>query len=263
MTSSLDIHEVAKFEAMAREWWDPNGKFKPLHKMNPIRLKYIVDQISWHFQRDTSSIKVLDGLKILDIGCGGGLLCEPMARLGAHIIGIDAAPTNIEVASLHANAAGLNVDYQNILAEDLALSGEKFDVVLAMEIVEHVAHPASFLKTIQSLLKPNGLMIMSTLNRNTKSYLGAIVAAEQLLRWLPRGTHDWNKFIKPEELIALSEDAGLMVKDRCGMAFNPILNRWSLSHRDLSINYAITAINPATDASPAKHSAMPLTQSGR
>ncbi len=252
MKTSFDDHEVAKFEAMAREWWDPNGKFKPLHKMNPVRLGYIIEQMTWHFNKDPKSLNALEGLSIVDVGCGGGLLCEPLTRLGAKVTGIDAAPTNIEVAGLHAKSSRLDIDYQNILAEDLAKSGQTYDVVLAMEIVEHVAQPPFFMETLRGLLKPNGIMIMSTLNRNTKSYLAAIVAAEQILRWLPKGTHDWNKFITPDELRDMAEIAGFEVKDRCGMVFNPIKNNWSLSHKDMSINYAISAINPSPDASSSK-----------
>ena len=244
MTSSVDIDEVAKFEAMAKSWWDPNGKFKPLHKMNPVRLGYIIEQITWHYDRDMKASKSLDGLSVIDVGCGGGLLCEPLTRVGAKVTGVDAAPTNIEVASLHAKSAELEIDYQNRLAEDLVAEGQKFDVVLAMEIVEHVADPAEFVKSLQALLKPDGILIMSTLNRNTKSYLAAIIAAEHVLKWLPKGTHDWHKFIKPDELADMIEEAKMTVKDRRGMVLNPISQKWSLSHRDLSVNYAICAVNP-------------------
>ena len=239
MQKSADPAEVAKFEAIAREWWDPNGKFKPLHNMNPIRLAYICEQIAWHFERDLKSGLPFEGISILDIGCGGGLLCEPLTRLGAKVKGIDAAPTNIEVAQLHAQSSGLDIDYQNILAEDL---DERFDVILAMEIVEHVVSPQDFLNTIHGLMHDESLMVMSTLNRNPKSYLGAIIGAEYVLRWLPKGTHDWNKFIKPDELADMIETSGLRVKDRRGMVLNPLTQNWSLSHKDLSINYVMASV---------------------
>ncbi len=243
MTSSYDSDEVAKFEAMAREWWDPHGKFKPLHKMNPCRLGYITDQIYWHFQRDKNTAQPFADLAVLDVGSGGGLLCEPLTRLGANVTGVDAAPTNIEVAKLHAEAQGLEIDYRNALAEDLVAEGAKYDVVLAMEIIEHVASPAEFVKSLQKLLKPNGLLIMSTLNRNSKSYLFAIIGAEYVLRWLPKGRHDWNKFITPDEIADMVMGADLELIDRVGFVFNPIGQSWSRSHRDLSVNYAVTAIN--------------------
>ncbi len=181
MTSSYNAEEVAKFEAMARDWWNPNGKFKPLHKMNPCRLGLITDQIAWHFGKDRNLPGPFDGLDILDVGSGGGLLCEPLTRLGANVLGIDAAPTNIEVAKIHAAEQGLEIDYQNILAEDLLATGANFDVVLAMEIVEHVENPADFVQTLAGLLRPGGLLLMSTLNRNSKSYLFAIIGAEYVL----------------------------------------------------------------------------------
>ncbi len=244
MPSSYNAEEVAKFEAMAREWWDPHGKFMPLHKMNPCRLGYITDHIAWHFDRDLDQAQSFKELQILDVGSGGGLLCEPLTRLGAKVTGIDAAPTNIEVAKLHAEAQGLKIDYQNELAENLAATGAQFDVVLAMEIVEHVDHPEDFIKSLQTLLRPGGLLIMSTLNRNPKSYVFAIVGAEYVMRWLPKGTHDWNKFITPDELAIMIENTELALKDRAGFVYNPFNQSWSRSHRDLSVNYAICAENP-------------------
>ena len=236
-TNTVDPAEVAKFEAMAAEWWDAQGTFKPLHLMNPCRLDYITRQIAAEFSRDLTKAKPFAGLRILDIGCGGGLLSEPMARLGADVVGADAAPRNIAVARVHAEASGLTIDYRHSTAEALAAAGEAFDVVLNMEVVEHVAYPPFYLRACHDLLKPGGLMICSTLNRTAKSWLMAIVGAEHLLRWLPKGTHDWARFITPDELFDLLRGAGLDPVDRKGMVFNPLGWNWSLSDRDLSVNY--------------------------
>lgn len=241
-TNTVDPTEVAKFEAMAAEWWDPNGKFKPLHMLNPCRLDYITRQIAAEFGRDLTAARPFDGLRLLDIGCGGGLLSEPMARLGASVVGADAAARNIPVARLHAEQMGLTIDYRHTAAETLAASGERFDVVLNMEVIEHVSDPKGFLTTCQRLLDPGGLMICSTLNRNAKSYVMAIIGAEQVMRWLPKGTHDWQKFITPDELYTLIRTAGLEPVDRKGMVFNPIAWRWSLSDRDLSVNYVTASV---------------------
>lgn len=241
-TSSIDPAEIAKFEAMAAEWWDPNGKFRPLHMMNPVRLDYITRQVAAEFGRDLTRPKAFAGLRILDIGCGGGLLSEPMARLGATVVGADAAERNIPVAKVHAEAQGLEIDYRHTTAEALAASGEVFDVVLAMEIVEHVADPPAFIATCRALLKPGGLMIASTLNRNGKSFMAAIVGAEWVMRWLPKGTHDWAKFITPDELLAMMVRATLDPVDRKGFVFNPISWQWSISDRDLSVNYVTAAV---------------------
>ncbi len=240
--STIDPGEVAKFEAMAAEWWDPNGKFKPLHMLNPCRLDYITTQIAAEFDRDLTAPHPFTGLRLLDIGCGGGLLSEPMARLGAEVVGADAAARNIPVARLHAEQSGLSIDYRHTAAEDLAAAGERFDVVLNMEVVEHVADPLAYLTACQTLLKPGGLMICSTLNRNPKSYLMAIIGAEQVMRWLPKGTHDWAKFITPDELYDLIRKAGLDPVDRKGMVFNPLSWSWSLSSRDLSVNYVTSSV---------------------
>lgn len=242
VTSTINPAEVAKFEAMAAEWWDPNGKFKPLHLMNPCRLDYITRQIAAEFDRDLAGPLPFKGLRLLDIGCGGGLLSEPMARLGADVVGADAAPRNIPVAQLHAEQSGLTIDYRVTTAEDMAAAGERFDVVLNMEVVEHVADPQAYLTACQNLLKPGGLMICSTLNRNPKSFMMAIVGAEWVMRWLPKGTHDWAKFITPEELYTLIRQAGLDPVDRKGMVFNPVSWRWSLSDRDLSVNYVTASV---------------------
>jgi 2-polyprenyl-6-hydroxyphenyl methylase / 3-demethylubiquinone-9 3-methyltransferase len=244
-TSTIDDKEVAKFEAMAAEWWDPDGKFKPLHMLNPCRLDYITRQIAAEFDRDLTQALPFAGLRILDIGCGGGLLSEPMARLGAEVVGADAAPRNIPVARLHAELSGLKIDYRHTTAEDLAAAGEQFDAVLNMEVVEHVADPQAYLTACRDLLKPGGLMVCSTLNRNPKSFLMAIIGAEWVMRWLPKGTHDWQKFITPDELYALLSKAGLDPVDRKGMVFNPLAWSWSLSARDLSCNYVTTSLRRA------------------
>ena len=242
--STVDPAEVAKFEAMAAEWWDLEGKFKPLHMLNPCRLDYITQQISMEFDRDLSADLPFNGLRILDIGCGGGLLCEPMARLGATVVGADAAAGNIPVAKLHAEQSELEIDYRHITAEALAGANEKFDVILNMEVVEHVASPPAYLLACQQLLRPGGLHICSTLNRNPKSFLFAIIGAEWIMRWLPKGTHDWNKFITPDELFGLLQAAGLKPVDRKGFVFNKIAWSWSVSAQDLSVNYVTASIKP-------------------
>jgi 2-polyprenyl-6-hydroxyphenyl methylase/3-demethylubiquinone-9 3-methyltransferase len=240
--STIDPDEVAKFEAMAAEWWDPNGKFKPLHMLNPCRLDYITAQIAAEFDRDLSADKPFEGLRLLDIGCGGGLLSEPMARLGATVVGADAAAGNLPVARLHAEQSGLTIDYRHTAAEDIVATGEQFDVILNMEVVEHVADPLTFLTACRDLLKTGGLMICSTINRNPKSYMMAIVGAEVIMRWLPKGTHEWDKFITPDELFELISNAGLSPVDRKGLVFNPLLWSWSISDRDLSVNYVTASI---------------------
>ncbi|MBE1297542.1 MAG: bifunctional 2-polyprenyl-6-hydroxyphenol methylase/3-demethylubiquinol 3-O-methyltransferase UbiG [Rhodobacteraceae bacterium] len=242
--STVDPSEIAKFEAMAAEWWDPNGKFKPLHMLNPCRLDYITAQIAGEFDRDLSQPEPFRGLRLLDIGCGGGLLSEPMARLGAEVVGADAAAGNLPVARIHAEQSGLEIDYRHTTAEALAEAGEQFDVVLNMEVVEHVADPLSYLTATQRLLKPGGLQICSTINRNPKSYVMAIFGAEVVMRWLPRGTHEWNKFIPPDELFDLLGKAGLEPVDRKGFVFNPITWSWSISARDLSVNYVTASTKP-------------------
>ena len=242
--STIDPQEIAKFEAMAAEWWDLEGKFKPLHMLNPCRLDYITSQIAAEFVRDLDRPKPFEGLRILDIGCGGGLLCEPMARLGATVVGVDAAPRNIPVAQVHAEQSGLKIDYRVGTAEDMAAAGEQFDVVLNMEVVEHVADPLGYLTACRMLLKPGGLHICSTIHRNPKSFAMAIVGAEWVMRWLPKGTHDWAKFITPDELFSLLQQAGLDPVDRKGFQFNPINWSWRLSDRDLSVNYVTASTKP-------------------
>ncbi len=242
--STIDEREIDKFQAMAAEWWDPNGKFKPLHMLNPCRLDYITTQIAAEFDRDLSQAQPFDGLRILDIGCGGGLLSEPMARLGAEVVGADAAERNIPVAQIHAEQSGLDIDYRHTTAEALAAAGEQFDAVLNMEVVEHVANPLTYLTACQQLLRPGGLHVCSTINRNPKSFAMAIVGADYVMRWLPKGTHEWSKFITPDELYGLLEQAGLTPVDRKGFVFNPITWSWSLSDRDLSVNYVTAALKP-------------------
>ncbi|MCF3972987.1 bifunctional 2-polyprenyl-6-hydroxyphenol methylase/3-demethylubiquinol 3-O-methyltransferase UbiG [Paracoccus salsus] len=242
--SSIDPDEIAKFEAMAADWWDPKGKFKPLHMMNPVRLDYIVSQIAGEFARERKDLRPLSGLRVLDIGCGGGLVAEPMARLGAEVVGADAAEGNIAVARLHADQQGLDIDYRATTAEALAAADEVFDVVLALEIVEHVADPAAFIGTCHDLVRPGGLVIASTLNRTAKSFGAAIIGAEWIMRWLPRGTHDWARFITPDELAQMAVHAGCEAVDRRGMVFDPIGFGWRLSDRDLSVNYILTARRP-------------------
>lgn len=244
--STIDEGEVAKFQAMAEEWWDPSGKFKPLHMMNPCRLDYITRQIAAEFECDLGASTPFKGLRILDIGCGGGLLAEPMARLGADVVGADAAERNIPVAQVHAEQSGLKIDYRHTTAEALAEAGEQFDAVLNMEVVEHVSDPLAYLTACRELLKPGGLQICSTLNRNPKSYVMAIIGAEHVMRWLPKGTHDWSKFITPDELYDLLRQAGLEPVDRKGFVLNPINWKWSISDRDLSVNYVTASRKPGS-----------------
>lgn len=242
--NTVDPAEVAKFEAMAAEWWDLEGKFKPLHMLNPTRLDYITRQIAAEFGRDLTDDKPFAGLRILDIGCGGGLLCEPMARLGATVVGADAAERNIPVAQVHAEQSGLKIDYRHTTAEAMVDNGEQFDVVLNMEVVEHVADPLAYLTACHDLLKPGGLHICSTINRNPKSFAMAIVGAEWVMRWLPKGTHEWHKFITPDELFELLRKAGLNPVDRKGFQFNPLAWTWRISDRDLSVNYVTASLRP-------------------
>ncbi|MDJ0860295.1 MAG: bifunctional 2-polyprenyl-6-hydroxyphenol methylase/3-demethylubiquinol 3-O-methyltransferase UbiG [Dinoroseobacter sp.] len=243
--TTVDPSEIAKFEAMAAEWWDPTGKFKPLHLMNPVRLDYITRQIAAEHGRDLTESAPFKGLRILDIGCGGGLLSEPMARLGATVVGADAAERNIPVARIHAEQSGLEIDYRHTTAEAMAADGEQFDAVLNMEVVEHVADPLAYLTACAALLKPGGIMCCSTINRNPKSFAMAIVGAEYVMKWLPKGTHEWNKFITPDELFDLLRQAGLDPVDRKGFVFNPISWSWGISDRDLSVNYVTASVRPA------------------
>ncbi len=243
-TTTVDDAEIAKFQAMAEDWWNPTGKFKPLHMLQPIRLDYITQQIAGQFGRDLSSDRPFEGLRLVDIGCGGGLLCEPMARLGAEVVGIDAAERNIPVARIHAEQSGLDIDYRHTTAEALAAAGESFDVVLNMEVIEHVAAPPAYMEAIASLLNPGGLHIGSTINRNPKSYVMLIIGAEHVMRWLPKGTHEWSKFITPDEFDTMQRDAGLTPVDRKGFQFNPLAWEFRLSAGDLSTNYVTAGVKP-------------------
>lgn len=244
---SVDPGEIANFAAMADEWWDENGKFKPLHKFNPIRIGYIRDTVIAHFRLQTDDavvkLKPFKGLRVLDIGCGGGLLSEPMARLGADVVAADAAEKNIQIAKVHAEKSGLQIDYRHTTAEDLAAAGERFDVVLNMEVIEHVADIEGFIEACSSLLKPGGVMFIATLNRTAKSFAFAIVGAEYILRWLPKGTHSWKKFLKPSEVARLVRSNNLTIHDISGATYNPFEDRWHLS-KDLSVNYMIAATKP-------------------
>ena len=242
--STVDEAEVARFSAMAAEWWSPTGKFRPLHKFNPTRVKYIREKLIAHFDRDTKSQRPLEGLRILDIGCGGGLLCEPLCRMGAEVTGIDASDTNIGIASTHAEQSGLDIAYEATTAEDLAVRGALYDIVLTMEVVEHVSDIELFLQASASMVKPGGLMFVATLNRTMKAYALAIVGAEYILRWLPKGTHQWEKFVTPDELERALSPAGLNVKERTGVTFNPLKDSWSLSS-DMDVNYMIFCERPA------------------
>ena len=234
--SSIDPDEIARFEAMAAEWWDPHGKFRPLHKFNPVRLAWIRDRLLARFGRDGASPRPLEGLRILDIGCGGGLASEPMARLGAEVVGVDASHRNVEVARIHAAQGGLAVDYRQGTAEDLLAAGERFDAVLSLEVVEHVADPAAFLGACAGLVSPGGALFVATINRTPQAFALAIVGAEYVLRWLPRGTHSWSKFVRPSEVAAALRPTGLELREFAGMSYNPLRDAWSAG-RDLGVNY--------------------------
>src|SRR5262245_36603438 len=236
---TVDQAEVARFSALA-EWWDPHGKTKALHKFNPTRIGYIRDQVAAAFDRDPKRLDCLAGLRVLDIGCGGGILCEPLARLGASVVGADPAGPAIEVAKRHAERSGLTIDYRATTAEEMADAGERFDVVLAMEVVEHVADVALFVRRCAEMVKPGGLLIMATINRTLKSFAFIIVGAEYIVRWIERGTHQWDKFVTPNELEAASERAGLRAIDQRGAVFNIFTDSWSLS-TNLDVNYFLTA----------------------
>ncbi len=240
MTSSIDPAEVARFERIAKEWWDPKGPMAPLHRFNPVRLAYIRDAACNRFARDPRSVRSLDGLAILDVGCGGGVLSEPLARLGAGVTGLDPAPTNVAVASLHAEQAGLGIDYRSETVEAVVERGESFDVVLAMEVVEHVTDVTAFTAACARAVKPGGLLVMATINRTLRAFALAIVGAEYVLGWLPRGTHQWERFVTPEELTAAIRAGGLRTTDLRGVTYNPLRDRWSLS-RDTAVNYMALA----------------------
>ena len=235
--TTINKEEIQKFSKLADEWWDVNGKFKPLHMFNPIRIEYILDEITKHFKLDRKTKLPLKNLEILDIGCGGGLISEPMARLGGNVTGIDAAEKNIKIASLHSKESNLKIRYLENSPEQLK-EKEKFDIILNLEIVEHVENLDLYLQSCHDLLKRNGLMFTATINRNLISYIKAIIVGEYVLRWLPIGTHDWNKFVKPEELQKKLTDKKFTTNNIKGLEFNPIFNKWKQSD-NLSVNYII------------------------
>lgn len=235
--NSVSEEEVARFTAIAESWWDAKGKFRPLHQINPVRIAYIRDRVCARFDRDPLAPRPLEGLTLLDIGSGGGLLCEPMCRLGARVTGIDAGERNVAVAKLHAEQSGLDIDYRHASPEALAQTGETFDVVLNMEVVEHVGDLDVFLAASAALVKPGGATVVTTLNRTLKSLALAKIGAEYILRWLPPGTHDWRKFVKPSELAHLLRAHGLVVDDLSGMAYLPMKDEWVLKPDDLAVNY--------------------------
>ena len=241
---SVDPAEVAQFSALAAEWWAPQGKFRPLHRLNPVRLAYIRDTVLAHFHRTPQQPRPFAGLRVLDIGCGGGLIAEPLARLGAAVTGIDASAANIAAARAHAAEMDLVIDYRAAAAEDLAAARERFDVVLCLEIVEHVADLDGFMAAAAALVRPGGLLMAATLNRTPQAALFAIVGAEYVLRWLPRGTHDWQKFVRPSELATRLRRGGLAVRDLRGVSYDPFNGAWRLS-RNLSVNYMCCAARPA------------------
>ncbi|CAJ1971361.1 unnamed protein product [Sphenostylis stenocarpa] len=236
--SSLKDYELAKFAAIADTWWDSDGPFKPLHVMNPVRLAFIRSALCRHFKKDPYSTKPLEGLKIVDVGCGGGILSEPLARLGATVTGVDAVEKNIKIAQLHAGLDPVTstIEFCCTTAEKLVAEGRKFDAVMALEVIEHVANPAEFCRSLAALTVPDGATVISTINRSMRAYATAIVAAEYILRWLPRGTHQWSSFLTPEELVLILQRAGINVEEMAGFVYNPVTGRWSLSD-DISVNF--------------------------
>lgn len=248
--TTIDTGEVERFSKLAAEWWNPSGKFKTLHKFNPIRLAYIRDHVANRFGRDPRAARPFEGLRFLDIGCGGGLLCEPMARLGASVVGADASETNIEVAKLHAAESGVAIDYRAATAEDLADRGEKFDVILNMEVIEHVADIDLFVGKCGQMVKPGGIMFVATINRTLKALGLAIIGAEYILRWLPRGTHQFGKLVRPDELEKALAKADMSIIDRAGVIYNPLGDRWQRS-TDMDVNYMVLAEKPGNVAGPS------------
>lgn len=239
--STIDAAEVERFQRLAKAWWDPTGKFRPLHQIGPARLRFIRDELTRHFGLKTNTIDPYKGLKILDVGCGGGLISEPLCRLGAEVTGIDPGARNIEIAKGHAEPQGLTIDYRAATVEELAAAGETFDAVVCLEVVEHVPDVGTFVRTCADLVRPGGIMILSTINRNLKSYALAIVAAEYVLGWLPRGTHQWDRFITPDELSSHMTNAGLAAPILKGFTYNPLRDAWALGD-DTSVNYLASAV---------------------
>ena len=239
-SATLDPEEIARFSAIADEWWDPKGKFRPLHKISPARLAYFREQICRHFGRDFEAENALDGLTLIDVGCGGGLVAEPMAKQGAKVTAIDPAENNIKAARVHAEQQSVEIDYRACRAEDVVDAGETFDVVFVLEVVEHVPSVPDFTAMVSKLVAPGGLIILSTINRTAKAFALAIVGAEYVLQWLPKGTHQWNRFVTPDELSACMENAGLIPRERNGLVFSPFKESWSISS-DCDVNYFLTA----------------------
>ncbi|MFN0264773.1 bifunctional 2-polyprenyl-6-hydroxyphenol methylase/3-demethylubiquinol 3-O-methyltransferase UbiG [Tepidamorphus sp. 3E244] len=242
--TTVDDAEIARFSALSREWWNPAGKFKVLHKFNPVRLAYVRDHVCAHFDRDPNAARPLEGLRILDIGCGGGLIAEPIARMGAEVVAADASRTNIEVARIHADESGVPVDYRETTAEALAEAGEMFDVVLNLEVVEHVADVSLFMRACCDMVKPGGLQFVATINRTAKAFALAIVGAEYVLGWLPKGTHSWDKFLTPEELDREFTANGMRRIEQTGVFYNVLADEWRPS-RDMDVNYMLLAQKPA------------------
>ena len=236
--SSVDLQEIAHFSKDSVDWWDESGPFAPLHRINPVRLSYIKQRICKHLRLDYYALDSLKGINILDIGCGGGLVCEPLARMGANVTGVDADSQAIDVARKHAKDNNLKILYKNQAAEDIT---EKYDVVLALEVIEHVQDPAQFVKMISRLVRPNGIVIFSTLNRNPRSFLLGVVAAEYILQWVPKGTHSWKKFIKPSELARMVRKTGLSPRHHSGIVYRPLKRQFVLNKSDLGLNYLLTA----------------------
>ena len=241
--TTIDDAQVEWFSKMAAEWWDPRGKFKPLHKFNPVRISYVREKACAHFGRDEKLARPLEGLRVLDVGCGGGLLSEPMARMGASVVGIDPAEKNIGIATTHANESGVSVDYRATTAEALAEAGESFDLVLNMEVVEHVSDVDFFLTTCASLVKPGGMMFVATINRTLKAGALAIFAAERVLRWLPPGTHQYEKLVRPEEIETPLKASGMTPVERQGVFYSPLTDSWNRS-KDTDVNYMVLAVKP-------------------
>jgi 2-polyprenyl-6-hydroxyphenyl methylase/3-demethylubiquinone-9 3-methyltransferase len=240
---TVDAEEVARFAEQAARWWDPAGEAKPLHRINPLRLQFIRDKLAAQFGRDAKSLQPFTGLTLLDIGCGAGLVAEPMTRLGFAVTGIDAGAAMIAAARTHAQAGSLDIDYRATEAETLAAAGARFDAVLALEVVEHVPDPDAFLDAAARLVAPGGALILSTLNRTARAYLLGIVAAEHVLRWVPRGTHDWRRFRRPSELAPALRRRGLRLADLAGLSYDPVQDRWRLTP-DVAVNYLLLAVHP-------------------
>ncbi|WP_185983685.1 bifunctional 2-polyprenyl-6-hydroxyphenol methylase/3-demethylubiquinol 3-O-methyltransferase UbiG [Aureimonas mangrovi] len=241
--TTIDEGEVERFSRLSAEWWNPEGKFKPLHKFNPVRLAYVREEISGNFGRDLTSTRPFEGLRILDVGCGGGLICEPLSRLGADVVGVDASTTNIEVARIHAEQGGLAIDYRAETAEALDAAGERFDVVLALEVVEHVANVDLFLSSVANMVKPGGLLFVATINRTMKALAFAIVGAEYVLGWLPKGTHQYSKLVTPSEIEGPVKRSGLSMIDETGVVYHPLADEWRRS-KDMDVNYMVLARRP-------------------